>query len=57
MDIKTIAKGAAAGAVVGFTYYVFSTASPLKKYSMKKNVEKAVRAAGNLLEDIRSVIM
>ncbi len=57
MDIKTIAKGAAAGAVVGFTYYVFSTASPLKKYSMKKNVEKTVRAAGNLLEDIRSVIM
>ena len=57
MKMKSVAKGAAAGALVGFTYYAISAASPVKKYSMKKNVGKTLKAAGNLLDDIKSVIM
>lgn len=57
MDIKSLAKGAAAGAAVGFTYYALSTATPMKKYSIKKNAGKTLKAAGSLLDDIKSVIM
>ncbi len=57
MDIKNLAKGAAAGAAVGFTYYAFSTATPMKKYSIKKNAGKTLKAAGSLLDDLKSVLM
>ncbi len=57
MDIKNIAKSAAAGAAVGFTFYALSTASPMKKMSIKKSAGKTLKAAGNLLDDIKSVIM
>lgn len=57
MDVKSLAKGAAAGAAVGLTYYALSSASPMKKYSIKKNAGKTVKAAGNLLDDLKSVFM
>lgn len=57
MNIKSLTKGAAAGAAVGLTYYALSTATPMKKYSIKKNAGKTLKAAGNLLNDIKSVIM
>lgn len=57
MDIKSLTKGAAAGAAVGLTYYALSTATPMKKYSIKKNAGKTLKSAGNLLNDIKSVLM
>ncbi len=57
MDIKSIAKGAAAGAAVGFAYYAFSSAGPLQKMSIKRDANKTLKAAGHLLSDLRSVVM
>ena len=57
MDIKSLAKGAAAGAAVGCACYALSSARPIKKMSIKRDAGKALRAAGNLLDDIKSVIM
>ncbi len=55
MDIKSIAKGAAAGAAVGFACYALSAASPMKKYSIKRNAGKTLKAAENLFQDLTSV--
>ena len=57
MDMKAIAKSAAAGAVAGFAYYALSSASPMKKYSLKKDAGKTIKAAGSLLDDLKSIIM
>ena len=57
MDIKSFTKSAAAGAAVGFTVYALSTASTMKRLSIKRNAGKTLKAAGNLLVDIISVIM
>ena len=57
MDIKTIAKGAAAGAAVGFAYCAVSSAGPLQKMSIKRDANKTLKAAGHLLNDLKSVIM
>ena len=54
---QSLAKGAAAGAAVGFAFYAFNTATPMKTYSIKKNAGKTLKAAGNLLDDIKSVMM
>ncbi|MCM1314850.1 MAG: hypothetical protein NC205_09925 [Prevotella sp.] len=57
MNMKSIAKGAAAGAIAGFTYYALSSAPPVKKYSIKKDTTKTLKAAGHLIDDIKSIIM
>ncbi|MBR2283325.1 MAG: hypothetical protein IJ874_02745 [Ruminococcus sp.] len=57
MDMKAVAKGAAAGAAVGFAFYALSSASAVKKHSIKKNAGKALKAAEGLLDDITSVFM
>ena len=57
MNIKTIAKGAAAGAAVGFAYYAFSSASPLQKMSIKRDANKTLKAAGHLINDLKSIVM
>ena len=57
MNFKSLAKGAAAGAIVGFACYAFSNARPMKKMSIKRDAGKTLKAAGNLLDDIKSVIM
>lgn len=57
MDIKSFTKSAAAGAAVGFTVYALSTASTMKRMSIKRSAGKTLKAAGNLLDDIKSVIM
>lgn len=57
MDIKAIAKGAAAGAAVGFAYYALSVASPMKKRSIKKDATRTLKAAESLFQDITSVFM
>lgn len=57
MNMKSLAKGAAVGAVVGFACYALSNARPMKKMSIKRDAGKTLRAAGALLDDIKSVIM
>lgn len=57
MDKKSLVKGAAVGAAAGFACYAISTASPMKKYSIKKNAGRTIKAAGSLFEDIKSVLM
>ncbi|MBR3760771.1 MAG: hypothetical protein IKK47_07270 [Ruminococcus sp.] len=57
MDKKSIVKGAAVGAAAGFACYAISTASPMKKYSIKKNAGRTIKAAGSLIDDIKSVLM
>ena len=57
MNVMSIAKGAAAGAVVGFACYALSNARPMKKMSIKRDAGKVIKAAGNLLDDIKSVVM
>lgn len=56
MDIKSITKGITAGAAVGLACYAFSTAGGFKKRSMKRNAGKTLKAAGDLIEDITSVL-
>lgn len=55
MDMKSVAKGAAAGAAVGFACYLFSSASPMKKHNIKRDAGKTLRAAESLINDITSV--
>ncbi len=57
MNMKSVAKGAAAGAIVGITYYALSSATPMKKYSIKRNAGRTLKAAGSLIDDIKSVLM
>lgn len=57
MNYRSLAKGAAAGAAVGIAFYALSSAGPMKKMSIKRDAGKALKAAGNLLDDIKSVIM
>ncbi len=57
MNMKSIAKGTAVGAIAGFACYALSTTTPVKKYSIKKDAGKTLKAAGHLLDDIKSVLM
>jgi hypothetical protein len=57
MNYRSLAKGAAAGAAVGIVCYALSSAGPMKKMSIKRDAGKALKAAGSLLDDIKSVIM
>ena len=55
MNMMSLTKGAAAGAVVGLAYYALSSASPMKKHSIKRDAAKTMRAAENLIQDLTSV--
>jgi outer membrane lipoprotein SlyB len=57
MNMMSIAKGAAAGAFAGITVYALSNARPMKKMSIKRDAGKTIKAASDLLSDIKSVIM
>ena len=57
MNYRSLTKGAVAGAVVGLVCYAFFNARPMKKMSIKRDAGKALKAAGSLLNDIKSVIM
>ncbi len=57
MDIKMIVKGATAGAAAGIAFYALSSAAPVKKMNIKKDAGKTIKAAANLMDDIKSVIM
>ena len=55
MDMKAIVKGMTAGAAVGLACYAMSSASPMKKRSIKRDAAKTIRAAESLIQDITSV--
>ena len=55
MNLMSLTKGAAAGAAVGLAYYALSSASPMKKHSIKRDAAKTMRAAENLIQDLTSV--
>ncbi|MDE6779867.1 MAG: hypothetical protein K2J40_00195 [Ruminococcus sp.] len=57
MNMKSIAKGTAVGAIAGLACYAMNTASPVKKYSIKKDADKTLKSAGRLLNDLKSVLM
>ena len=57
MNMKSLVKGATAGAIAGFTYYALSSAPPVKKYSIKKDTAKTLKSASHLIDDIKSIIM
>lgn len=56
MNIKAITTGVTAGAAVGFAWYALASTGARKRHSIKKNAGKTLKAAGNLLEDITSMI-
>lgn len=56
MNMKAITTGVTAGAAIGLAFYAFSSASIMKKHSIRKNAGKTLKAAGNLLEDITSMM-
>lgn len=57
MNMKSIAKGTAVGAIAGLACYAMNSASPVKKYSIKKDADKTLKSAGRLLSDLKSVLM
>ncbi len=57
MDIKSAAKGAAAGTAVGIMCYYLTSSAPVKKHSIKKSAGKTLKAAEDLLMDIASTFM
>ncbi|MBQ7008378.1 MAG: hypothetical protein IJN05_04080 [Ruminococcus sp.] len=57
MDIKSIVKSVTFGTAAGLVCYTVTAASTGKKRSIKKNAGKALKAAGNVLDEITSIIM
>ena len=57
MDIKSIVKSVSFGTAAGLVCYTVTAASTGKKRSIKKNAGKALKAAGNVLDEITSIIM
>lgn len=56
MNMKALSTGAAACAAVGLAWYAFASTGARKRHSIKKNAGKTLKAAGNLIEDITSII-
>ena len=56
MDVKTIVKGVSAGAAVGLAYCAVSSASAIKKHSIKRDASRTMHAAESLIRDIKSVL-
>lgn len=57
MNMKSVVKGAAIGTMAGLACYAMNTASPVKKYSIKKDADKTLKSAGRLISDLKSVLM
>ncbi len=57
MDIKSIVKSVTFGTAAGLVCYTVTAASSGKKKSIKRNAGKALKAAGNVLDEITSIIM
>ena len=57
MDIKSLVKGAAAGAAAGMAICALTGASKSKKMSIRKDANRTIRAANSLWDDIKSLVM
>ncbi|MBQ8514012.1 MAG: hypothetical protein IJ496_01260 [Ruminococcus sp.] len=57
MTVKSIAKGLTVGAAVGTVFYMMSKATSKQKHDIRKNTNKAIKAAGCVLDDITSLIL
>ncbi|MBO4876815.1 MAG: hypothetical protein J5501_02275 [Ruminococcus sp.] len=55
MDKNAIIKGAAVGAAAGLACYVFSSAGPMRKNSIRKNAGRTLKAAESLIDDLAAV--
>lgn len=53
---STIVKGVSIGAAAGTACYLISRTPDRKKHAMKRHAEKALKAAGSLMEDITSIM-
>ncbi len=57
MKIKSMLKGVGLGAAAGTAIYIMSKATSRQKHDIRKNTNKAIKAAGCILDDITSIIM
>lgn len=56
MNMRAITTGVTAGAAVGLAWYALASTGARKRHSLKKNAGRTLKAAGNLIEDITSII-
>ncbi len=56
MKLKAVISGVTMGAAVGGACYMLSKATSKQKHDIKKNAGKAIKAAGNVLDDITSLM-
>jgi hypothetical protein len=57
MTVKSVAKGLTVGATVGTILYMMSKATSKQKHDIRKNTNRAIKAAGCVLDDITSLIL
>lgn len=56
MNMRAITTGVTAGVAVGLAWYALASTGARKRHSLKKNAGRTLKAAGNLIEDITSII-
>ena len=56
MNMNAMIKSISIGASVGTAAFMAFSAADKKKHSIKRNAGKMLKAAGNVLDDITSVI-
>ena len=56
MNFSTILKGISVGATVGTAAFMLVNSAGRKKNSIKRHAGKMLRAAGDVLDDITSVV-
>ncbi|MBQ8688524.1 MAG: hypothetical protein IJ512_08305 [Ruminococcus sp.] len=57
MTVKSVVKGLTIGATVGTVCYMMSKATSKQKHDIRKNTNRAIKAAGCVLDDITSLIL
>lgn len=56
MNKNILITGASVGAVLGSAYLMLSKASERKKHNLKRHTGKAMRAMGDVVDDITSIV-
>lgn len=51
-----IVTGVSLGAAIGSAWLMYSKASDRKKHDLKRHANKAVKAAGTVVDDITSIV-
>ncbi len=57
MTVKSMVKGLSVGAAVGTVCYMMSKATSKQKHDIRKNTNRAIKAAGCVLDDLTSLIL